>query len=152
MLVSMGLLMFSLLGSSPAAAYSGVVGTTGSVHVPTQAVSDSPVSIQVTGLTLDQDYIVITNQGNITWTASNSRADFIRSYSEESTGVLSVDLYGYDSANDIQSGAILDSATIVQTPKEDIAPSALFTGFIGIIVTIGVVFLLFKAFGGTGNR
>ena len=151
------------------AAFSGTIGFTGSVHLPLTAVSDSPVSIQLTGLTSDADYILVSPAWNLSFTASKSRMDIIRSFSEQSSGVISIDLWGYNSTSGIAQGALapaynfttglcdaatctpIDSATIAQTPKEDIAPSALFTGFIGIIVTIGVVFLLFKAFGGTGK-
>lgn len=146
-------LMFAPNSISPANA---VVGTAGTFDNMRQEVQENAwVSIALTGLTSDADYIITATTGsnidNITWAtgAGQSSASFTRQVARPSGGVVTLTLYGYNQSlgaadylwngtHILSTPTVLDSVLVSVGAAENFNVNIL-TDYIGLFVVGGIL-------------
>lgn len=146
-------LMFAPNSISPANA---VVGTTGSFDDLRQEVQENAwVSIALTGLSSDSDFIVTATTGsnidNITWATGSgqTQASFTRQVARPSGGVVTLTLYGYNQSlgaadylwngtHALSTPTALDSVLISVGASENFNVNIL-TDYIGLFVVGGIL-------------
>ncbi len=105
--------------TAPAGATAGTTGAFAGDN-PTTVLQSNWVTIAFTNLNPSSDYIVtLTNLNNITFSTGSGTTSGQITFAAETTGSVTMVLYGYNLSTGYNSGAAIASALLTVTPATD---------------------------------
>lgn len=125
---------------TPGSARIYAAGTTANFGDETvsQAIEDAWVTFKFDGLTTGAEFIMVeATIGNHTFSTGSSATEQELLVKVDSSGSLTFDVYGYDVATGVSSGAILDTWLLTVTPSSDFDADQVTNAiplFIGLLV------------------